>query len=378
VDLSDDRGAFAGFLLALLGAEVIAVEAADRPDSLVRAAYGRGKRSVDVAADDGLLVELVAGADVVLETGLPTGWDGARLAALNPALVHVTMSPFGSTGPKADWPASDLVIWAASGAMANAGDADRAPVRPSVPQAWCHAGAAAVAGALAALAERARSGQGQHVDVSAQRACTLATQSGLLAPRLGAPIPRRTKGGLTIGNVAYRSLYPAADGYVTITHVFGAVVGPFTQRLMQWVHDEGLCDAEVVARDWVNYERLLNEGDEPLERWEEAKAAVEALTSSKTKAELLAGAIERRLVVAPISTVSDVLANPQLEARGYWDDVDGVRHPGMFVRGGPVRARRLAAAVAPGADTAALRAESGSALGAARPGRRPAVPVDAG
>ena len=172
---------------------------------------------------------------------------------------------------------------------------------------------------LGALAERARSGRGQRVDVSVQQADTIATQSTLLAPRYRSPIPRRTTGGLTIDKVAYRGLYPAADGWVTITHVFGAVVGPFTQRLMVWAQEEGHCDEALVNKDWIHYEQLLNEGREPLEEWERAKAAVESLTRSKTKAELLAGAIERRLVMAPISTVADVLANPQLEDRDFWD-----------------------------------------------------------
>src|SRR4051812_18526674 len=111
LDLTDHRGQVAGFILAALGAEVVAVEppggnpGRSRGNGLEWWAYNRGKASVVCETHDELL-ELVRGADVVLESG--AGLDRAELAAANPALVHVTITAFGSGGPKAGWAASDL------------------------------------------------------------------------------------------------------------------------------------------------------------------------------------------------------------------------------------------------------------------------------
>ena len=79
----------------------------------------------------------------------------------------VSITPFGSTGPKAGWAASDITVNAASGQMVLTGDPDRAPLRISVsPQTYLQAAGDAAGAALVALAERNRSGLGQHVDIS--------------------------------------------------------------------------------------------------------------------------------------------------------------------------------------------------------------------
>lgn len=170
LDLTDERGQLAGAILASLGAEVIAVEppggtrsrhlgpfAADEPGperSLRHWAHNRGKRSVVVdpagAAGRADLAELVRSADVLLATaGGPfagAGLEPSATAALNPALVHVSISPFGLTGPKAGWAATDLTVNAASGQLALTGDADRAPLRISAPpQAFLQAAGDAAA-----------------------------------------------------------------------------------------------------------------------------------------------------------------------------------------------------------------------------------------
>ena len=149
-------------------------------------AYARGKeiRHIDLEADEGRKAfhALVADADFVIESF--TNAERARLgvtydqlARINPALINVSITAFGTNGPKADWPATDLTVWAASGAHVLAGDADRAPVRTSVPQAFLHAGADAAGAALIALHARHNSGLGQHVDVSAQQSSAQAALS---------------------------------------------------------------------------------------------------------------------------------------------------------------------------------------------------------
>ncbi|MFM7064822.1 MAG: CoA transferase, partial [Actinomycetes bacterium] len=144
LDCSDHRGHFAGYLLALVGADVLDVEppggnpARTRPPlaagtdvSLEWWAYHRGRRSIDVAD----LAAAAATADVVITSGaFPV--DLAALRAANPRLVTVSISAFGDDGPKAGWPATDLTVASSACTMAITGDEDRAPVRCSAPQAW--------------------------------------------------------------------------------------------------------------------------------------------------------------------------------------------------------------------------------------------------
>ena len=131
LDLTDDRGHLAGLVLAQLGADVIAVEPpggqrsrrqgpfADDDDdiekSLTHWGYNRGKRSV-VLNDPSQLVELASTADILVECGA-VDVDLGALREHNPALITVSITPFGEDGPKAGWAATDLTIDAASGTL---------------------------------------------------------------------------------------------------------------------------------------------------------------------------------------------------------------------------------------------------------------------
>lgn len=391
LDLSDERGHLCGYMLAALGAEVIAVEPPggsrarrigpfvddiQHPErSLTHFAYNRGKKSVvlDIESEDGRrdLRRLLAGSDVLIESGKPGSMDhlGLGYEALAdefPHLVYVSVSAFGRTGPKAGWEATDLTIMASAATMSVTGDDDRPPVRMTVPQGYHFGAASAAAGAILALTDRARSGRGQHVDAAAQRTATLATQAGLLSTGVGVVDPKRSAGGAVTGEIRIRLVYPAADGYVSITHVFGMPIGQNTARLMKWVNEEGFCDAEMRDKDWVGYLGLLESGEEPIAEWERAKAAVEAFTSSKTKAELLRGAMERGLLMAPISTPAEVLASEQLKERGFFETVihpetgNSLSVPGAFARCSGTPLRTLGSAPRLGEHTAEVLADAPS------------------
>ena len=179
------------------------------------------------------------------------------LARLNPRLITVSITPFGQEGPKANWPASDLTVLAAGGPLWLTGEHDRAPSRVRVPQGYNNAGCEAASAALIALHEREVSGLGQHVDVSAQQAVTLATQSDIVADLVGVEGVGRYGGGMAVGPVVLRFVYPAADGHVAVTHVFGSTIGPATQRMMNCVHADCFCDEAMRAVDWVNFQELI-------------------------------------------------------------------------------------------------------------------------
>ncbi|HAX06099.1 MAG TPA: hypothetical protein DCX77_10520 [Acidimicrobiaceae bacterium] len=355
LDITDQRGHLAGLMLSMLGAEVIKIEPpegvstrASGPfdhagNSLTHLAYDRGKKSVvlDIKSPEGrnLLLDLVEGADCLIESqgaGVldELGLSSENFLERNPSLVMGTITAFGHTGPKAHWPATDLTLMASACTMAFTGDVDRSPLRVSVPQAF-HFGAAVLAGGvIAALFERGRSGLGQVVDVAAQQVIPMATQAGVLADACNFPTPIRSGGGATVGPIDLRFVYPAKDGFVSITHVFGGAIGPVTARLMDWVLEEGFVTPEIANLDWLDFATLLESGQVSVEEWEEAKESVANCTSSKTKAELLEVAMERKLLMAPIADAGDVLASDQLRHRSYFDQIElgdiEIAAPGRF------------------------------------------------
>jgi len=381
LDLTDARGWLAGFLLAQLGADVILAEpVGGYPRDHRFAAYNRGKRSVIVPDDAGPaeLAGLARGADVVLHTQSSFGRavDLGALRDAHPALVTVAITPYGESGPKSGWLASDLTLFAASGQMAVTGDSDRPPVRTSVPQAWLHAGADAAVGALAALAERERSGLGQHIDLSAQQAVTLTALPAVLFAAVGLEPGRRMAGGVNLGDTHLRWVYPTLDGHIALALSFGPMIGPYQARLMAWVYEEGHCDEAMRDKDWIGFGSLLATGEEPMSELVRAMDCIAALTGTKTKAELLDAAMERKLLIAPVSNSADVLASAQLAARGYWDEIDGVRYPGAIVKASRTPLAPLSAAPAvPDRDAgASWRVPAEPQRAPAEPQRAPTAP----
>lgn len=330
----------AGHILGSLGAEVVLIEGpAGRgrtrpplaPDgsSLEWWALRRGAKSAVIDHHDQLL-DLVAGADVLIESPDPgLALDPAELASVNPSLVHATITGFGSTGPKAGWAVSDLTIAAASCQAAITGDADRAPIRISVPQGWAHAGGQAASAVALALAQRRTSGLGQHVDVSAQQALMQTAFPGIVTAANDYPLVGRTSGGILTMNYHLQFVYPAADGHVSITLLFGGTIGRFTGRLMAWVQEAGFCDPELGELDWVEFGmRLFTEPEVAPNQLEDAKAAITAFTSSRTRAELFEEAQARQVLLAPVLTPGELVEVEHFDARAFWSTVnDPVRGP---------------------------------------------------
>jgi crotonobetainyl-CoA:carnitine CoA-transferase CaiB-like acyl-CoA transferase len=320
-------------------------------------AYNRNKRSVtlDISTTEGkeILYRLAASAHFFIESDNPgflteRGLAYADLAAINPALIYVSLSPFGQDGPKASYADSDLIILAAGGPLILTGDDDRPPVRVSVPQGYLHASAQAAAAALIAHHERQRSGRGQHIDVSAQQAVAQATQSSILTAPLGERDSQRMAGGAKIGPLNIRLIWPAKDGYVSIAYLFGSAIGPFTRRLMEWIYEEGFCDKETRDKDWIAFGALFFGDPEAVAEYERLKQVVEDFTRSKTKTELLQGALERVLLIAPITTIDEVIHSEQLATRQYWQTMEHpelgqtFRYPGPFAKfsAAPITYRR--------------------------------------
>lgn len=348
LDLSDERGQLAGMMLADHGAEVILVEPpsgsrsrtvgpfvsgreGDPDASLWFWAYNRGKRSVtidvDTAEGQAQLKELVATADVLIESSdvgkmasRNLGYDD--LAAINPQLVYASISPFGQTGPKANWAATDITVAAAGMQMGVQGDEDRPPLRIPLDQSFLHASAEAGAAILIALHERNRSGLGQRIDISAQQALTAATQSTSLAHLYNAQEAGRLSGGAKLGPFKIRLRSPAADGYVSTTILFGEAIGPFGERLFEWIHSEGECEDSDLDIDWINFVDGVMTGRIGMGEYDRIQDVAAEFTSRRNKADLLREALERRLLMVPIADVDDVADEAHYQERDFWREIE--------------------------------------------------------
>jgi len=184
-------GPYATMILADLGAETVKVEplqgegtrallASDPAHSIDgMGAYfitlNRNKQSVciDLKSEQGLALfhELVREADVVVDNfsaGVTAklGIDHANLSRINPRLITCSISGFGANGPHYQRPAFDQVVQAIGGGMSITGADPEHPTRAGIPIGDLGGGMFAVMGILAAVHERARSGVGQHVDIS--------------------------------------------------------------------------------------------------------------------------------------------------------------------------------------------------------------------
>ncbi len=123
-----------------------------------------------VSLDD---VELVEASflldDLGLERLAEMGLRRARVERANPALIQVSVTTFGSGGPRELWRGGELVASAMGGTLRLCGEADRPPVKEALDACTFHADMVAAAGALSAHYARGSHGYGQHVDISIQQ-----------------------------------------------------------------------------------------------------------------------------------------------------------------------------------------------------------------
>ncbi len=358
IDLTDDRAELASFMLGGLGADVIKVEPPGGAPSRYSAplaegepvgmaslrfhTYNRGKRSVVLDLDDAGgradFLKLVASADFVFENAGPgvmdqRGLGFEELRRVRPDLVYVALSPFGQTGPYADHLATDLTLAAMGGAMGLNGDADRRPVRVTVPQTWHHAAAESALGAMVAHHRRLATGEAQFVDLSVQAAVFWTGLNAMISSAIDGRDLERGGTSLQLSTIVTPLVYPCADGEVCLFPMGALLAG-----LIPWMLETGAVTADwIEAEDWTTYEgRVLT--DEPLvHSMDELRAKITVFTKQHTKAELFTGALERDLTLVPVSTVADAVAMDHLQIRDYWEDLKlpsgrPLRAPGAFAK----------------------------------------------
>jgi crotonobetainyl-CoA:carnitine CoA-transferase CaiB-like acyl-CoA transferase len=311
VELSDASGWLAGRMLADLGATVTLVARdVDRETApLAWAAFNAGK----ILAGPG--DQLVRSADVVIETSVTQRYE--QLAS--DRVVWCTITPFGRTGPKAAWRASDLSVQAQSGVMYMTGDPDRAPVASSAPTSWHHGCADAVAGILAALLQRERTGRGQLVDVSLQEAHLMATMSRVGQWSIAGRSRGKRAGALMrVGTTVQREIWPCKDGYVSFGLRGGPARIPGLKRLVAWIQEDALATAALTEREWDSYNHNLLSQEEV----DAISEPIAAFFMTKTMTELYDAALARGLMLAPANTAREILASRQYAARDLFTQVD--------------------------------------------------------
>lgn len=367
LDLTDDRGLVAGRVLADLGADVVQVEPVDGnsarrrkplppgdgpPNSYVWQAYAANKRGVvaDVCTEHGanLIRSLASATDVLIESTEPGtlatyGLDFDDLHTVNPALVYVSITPFGRTGPKAHLKAPDLVAWAAGGPLDEHRDCDRPPLRISLPQAYLHAALDAAAGALLALAARRRTGRGQLVDIAVQCSLTTATLGHALTYAVGDVARDMSKGHVLEAPPIDQSgsgsntdptlkKWVCRDGMIEFHIGIGPAAGAFTNDFIAWLADEGTPVDAFAGLDFRTVPAKIASGEFTNDHSAHLRAVIKDFFATRTKADVLEAAIKRKLLCVPIFDLGDIVASPQLAARDFFvvvgEDDDAVLLPG--------------------------------------------------
>src|SRR5213592_2868143 len=270
LDLTREPGFFAGKLLGDLGADVVKVEPpggdparrrppfwggiADPERSLLWLAMNTSKRGVtlDLARPRGraLFLDLAARADAVLETEPTPGLGWPELRARNPRLVHVALTPFGETGPRAGWRGSDLTVTATSGNLYSTGDPDRAPVRCSLPVSYYHGGIEAALGVAFALLARERTREGQHVDVALQEAMVMPNIGTAAMCKMTGNRGARAGAFMRQERSVAREIWPCKDGFVSFALRGGPARIPGLVAMVKYMDEHGMASAALRARDF--------------------------------------------------------------------------------------------------------------------------------
>lgn len=331
-------------LLADLGADVVKVEAPEGDAARRRGPFpgaipdpessglflylNANKRSVtlDLGGPSGreVFARLVAKADLLIHNVHPTamadlGLDYDRFAALNPRLVMTSITPFGLTGPYVSHRATDLVTWNAGGIAALNGD----PAHPELPplrafgqQAGFQGGLNAAIASLGAVFARLTTGTGEHVDVSLQECCASILEltfefwpyCGLMASRLGAK------------PIQPLCFMECRDGWIFICCVEEHQWRQFVELMGSPEWAEMDLFANRIARG-ANFDAL----QVFLQEWCREQSVQGLYEAGQA----------RRIPLAPVSTMGDLLASPHLKSRGFFATLALPRGGTLTVPGAP-------------------------------------------
>jgi crotonobetainyl-CoA:carnitine CoA-transferase CaiB-like acyl-CoA transferase len=250
-----------------------------------------------------------------------------QLEQWNPALVHVSVTAFGSGGRRSRWRGGELVASAMGGTLRLTGELDRPPVKEALDACTFHAEMAAATGAMAAWYARLTSGYGQHVDVSIQEVAFSRNVNGVLVWQFDRRKLHRVGGALNYGKVTVRCIWRLADGWCFHSLMTGRFGAPANQALSDWIDEAGLPNPFRDV-DWLRYNRsTLDPGTRA--NWE---TAIDGFFRTRTRAEIRTEGRRRGINACVVEEPADVLADPHLAAREFWTPTNGVKQPSRFAR----------------------------------------------
>ena len=329
VELSGALGGYCGKLFADLGAEVVLVEPPGGDEARGRAPltaegeslwftyHHANKRGVviDPIADAATLESLISSAHVLIGNGTagwPAEWglslEGLRLR--HPALVIVSLTPFGLTGPYSGFEATDLVCLALGGLLALGGYGDGAPLKVAGDQALTALALFGAVGAAMALLHAEATGAGQIVDASAQEAVAMALEHAIQYYDLAGTVRGRQVGRQ---RGAGAGLYRCADGWLYL-FVGGIASGRFWTRFVEWMLEERVAGAEeLTGPAWDDRAYF-----DTVEAKDTFLRVFEPFAATRGMEELYREAQARGIAAGPVRAPSGVVASEQLRVRGFF------------------------------------------------------------
>ncbi len=323
-------GAYASKLFAGYGADVIAVEppggsplrrqgpfASGKPDRETGALWlylGTNKRGVTLdigtATGQAIFRRMAEEANVMVEDFEPgrmaaLGLDYETLLRIKRRLILVSITPFGQTGPRAGWRATNLTSFASGGQMSLTGDPDREPLVNGGQQAEYQAGLNGFAAAAVAAVNADTFEVPQHIDVSMQECMASALE--LYLP-WWAYLKRDISGRK--GNIlsAMVGMYPAKNGHIGL-HIMPRNWPAFAKAM-------GRPELADDPRFKDNFSRLQNN--------DELEAIVYEWAAEQDAMDVYHKAGKTRAPVAAVHGIGDLFESPQLKARGFFQDTE---HP---------------------------------------------------
>jgi crotonobetainyl-CoA:carnitine CoA-transferase CaiB-like acyl-CoA transferase len=328
-------GPFASLMLADMGADVLKISSASKPDivtdyppfiegtdiSACQAWLGRNKKSMflNLKTEEGISIvkELVKEYDIILEQFRPGVMDKLGigyedLKAVNPSIIYCSLTGYGQTGPLRDAAGHDINYMARSGIISHAGRKEEGPSLMNFQIADIAVGSLnSVIGILAAVNHRRNTGQGQYIDVAMMDGCVPFNSIDGASFLVSGKQPKR-EGERLNGGCVY-DFYETKDGqYMSV----GSLEPQFWSRFCMAIGREDLIEGTV----WP-------------ENVEEVKAQIRGIFKTKTRDEWEIVFAEYDACVQPVLDLKEaLLEDEQIKAREMVVEVDLPLHDGIKVK----------------------------------------------
>jgi crotonobetainyl-CoA:carnitine CoA-transferase CaiB-like acyl-CoA transferase len=342
LDLANERASFCSKLLADMGGNVIKIEKpggdpsrdigpflgnSPRPERSLFFYYHNTNKlgiTLNLEHSEGkkIFFRLLKNTDIIIETFPPgylndLGLGFEILRDINPKLILVSVTGFGQKGPRSKYKSCDIVASAFGGQMYLSGSPSIPPLKPFGEQSYYTASLFAAIGILLALRKRAKTGMGEHIDISIQEAVVSTLEHVLPLFFYEKVIPKR-QGSLYWNNNF--AILPCKDGHILVSLL------QQWETLVEWMASERMAE-DLTKAIWKDEGYRLQHLDHIIEvmgKW----------TQTHTSQELFKLGQLMHFPWAPVFSPKEVQESPQLKSRGFCVEVDhpeigtSIKYPG--------------------------------------------------